>query len=74
MCKDKDKYQQNKEFQGNFIKNIKIYGNTGENKDNQGKFWTLRARRIVKTRGVCEGTNPHPRQVCPTIPKLKLQE
>ena len=74
MCKDKDKYQQNKEFQGNFIKNIKIYGNTGENKDNQGKFWTLRARRIVKTQGVCEGTNPHPRQVCPIIPKMKLQE
>ena len=74
MCKDKDKYQQNKEFQGNFIKNIKIYGNTGENKDNQGKFWTLRARRIVKTHGVCERTNPHPRQVCPIIPKMKLQE
>ena len=37
-------------------------------------FETLRARRIVKTQGVCEGINPHPRQVCPIIPKMKLQE
>ena len=75
MCKDKDKYQQNKEFQGNFIKKTSKFVKIQEKIRIIKKiFETLRARRIVKTQGVCEGTNPHPRQVCPIIPKMKLQE
>ena len=52
MCKDNDKYQQNKEFQGNFIKKTSKFMETQEKiriiKEN---FERLRARRIVKTQG-----------------------
>ena len=52
MCKDKDKYQQNKEFQGNFIKKTSKFMETQEKiRIIKKSFERLRARRIVKIQG-----------------------
>lgn len=52
MCKDKDKYQNYKEFQGNFSQKISKYM---EREDKiriiKDSFETLRARKIIKTQG-----------------------